>query len=203
MKGKVLGVNPQSGAYAQLIYLMKRDRIPLGAIREYPIGFGGALQLQSKKVQAFLAYTTNQAVDMEVSGYGIYQLHFDTLGIKTYGLVLAAADESIIRSAGRTDNEVRRFAEATLMGYKQGGNDIPGAIESLMRAEPTLNRTKLDIAIRKMQRLNTDTCNSVPDDLDAWVDVGSQTEIVRRIQRELFDKGLHFVRRVMCGSGDE
>ena len=60
------------------------------------------------------------------------------------------------------------FAKATLRGYKQGAADVPGAIQALRAAAPTLDPNKLRLAIDKIVRLNSSTNYDLAR-LDKWV----------------------------------
>jgi ABC-type nitrate/sulfonate/bicarbonate transport system substrate-binding protein len=165
LRSLTLGTNPQTSTYAQYEYLLRLNRMPLGVIREYPIGYGGAVQLLAREVDAFLAYTTNQAVDVEIRDPNVIELLFEENGLRTYGLVLA-----IVAPGGDLTEEIaNRFVTATLEGYRAGGTRIDEAVDALAKAEPTLNREKVTRAIKKIVRQNAVAPARVPPDLDQWV----------------------------------
>jgi ABC-type nitrate/sulfonate/bicarbonate transport system substrate-binding protein len=161
----VLGTNPQSGTYPQFEFLMRKLGIASGTIREYPVGFGGAAQLISGEVDAFLSYTTNQAVDVQLRDGSVAEIMFETLGVRTFGLVLAIRE----MPKGITREQLDNFILATIQGYALGGENPEQATSALLRVEPTLNRAKVFAAISKVAKFNSAAFDIVPEDLDDWV----------------------------------
>ena len=186
LHGVTLGTNPQTSTYAQFEYLLRLNNVSPGTIKEYPIGFGGAAQLLSGEVDAFLAYTTNQAVDVELRDPNAVELLFEESGLRTYGLVLC-----VIPSSKLTDDVADRFIHASLEGYRLGASDINEATAILRKAEPTLNPQKVSAAISKLTKRNHQASATVPSDLDAWVSLPSGARAsIRDELRALYQAGL-------------
>jgi ABC-type nitrate/sulfonate/bicarbonate transport system substrate-binding protein len=189
LKAAVLGTNPQSSTYAQYEYLLRASGILPGTVKEYPVGFGGAAQLLHGEVDAFLAYTTNQAIDVALQKPDMVELFFSDNGLKNYGLVLAVTNLSTDPSVEVVD----RFIRATIEGYRKGASDINKAAEALVSAEPTLNRSKIVAAIEKMAKLNAAALSDVPSNLDEWVTLPSGVNPnIRTELSELYQQGLAF-----------
>lgn len=182
-----IGTNQQSGVYTQFKFLLKKNKISSGAFAEFPIGWGGAAQLRTGDIDAFLAYTTNAAVDAELmhDAGTVRELMFADQDIFTYGLVLVVASKEALEKQGYTTGIVEKFFQTTLEGYRRGGEDIPGAIAALKEVEPTLNSKKLEIAIRKIQKLNK-LPPYPPDKVDAWVEGFNIDDAAREKTRNLY-----------------
>lgn len=169
LRGKVLGTNKQASVYQQLLYLIRTGKIDQNSFKEYPIGYGGAAQLRSGEVNAILAYTTNVVIDLRKDNVDVSELFFSDEGIKTYGLVLVLASENQLSKAGLKGEDVKKFIAATKKGYNEGVKDIPGSIDALRHAEPSLDNKKLEIAIKRIGELNNKDASPIKD-LDLWVE---------------------------------
>lgn len=185
IQGKMIGVNRQSSPYQQLMWLARHGKLGNGRFQEYPIGYGGAVQLKTHEVDAILAYTTNVVVDLQKDGIDARELSFGDAGVKLYGTVLAIASKTDLAHAGITAEDVNAFIKATLEGYDDGSHDIAGAIDSLMEAQPTLDRQKLDIAIRKIVQLRKGLPYPLSE-LDSWVEADGLNDQIRQRVRELY-----------------
>jgi len=189
LNGKTLGTNKQSSVYQQLLALIDKRKIT-GKFNEYPIGYGGAVQLKNKEVDAILAYTTNVVVDVEIDGTEVKELRLDDkdLAIYTYGLVLVFGPEERLLKSGLTSEDMAAFSDATLEGYKKGAEDLAGAIASLKKVAPTLDEKKLRRAITKIGK-ELDAAKEYPsDELDNWVEDPSITPALRKEVTQLYRK---------------
>jgi ABC-type nitrate/sulfonate/bicarbonate transport system substrate-binding protein len=171
LQGKKVGVNKQSSPYQQLMWLIRKGKVGDGHFTEIPIGYGGAVQLESRDVDAILAYTSNTVVNVEKDGIKPVEIHFgdDENGVKLYGTVLALGSKADLAKAGLRDEDVASFVRVTLQGYQVGATDIDGAVNSLLEGQPTLDRHFLEIAIRKIAVLRQGPPYALQD-LDAWVE---------------------------------
>ncbi len=120
LKGKNIGTNVETSVYQQLSYLINIGKLEKGSFTEIPIGWGGPAQLLAGQVDAFLAYTTNAVVDLEIRGQQIDEIFFGNLGIYTYGLVLLIGSENELLSKGLTLVDSKAFINATVEGYRLG-----------------------------------------------------------------------------------
>ncbi|MCX5792456.1 MAG: ABC transporter substrate-binding protein [Elusimicrobia bacterium] len=168
IKGKRIGVNPQSVVYTQFIYLLKKKMIPLNSFTEIPIGYGGQIPFKTGDIDAFCAYTTNHAVDLSIDGTKFKELNFENLGVESYGLVLVSAGQKSLSAAKLTVDDVNKLAQATLDGYVKGSQDLSGAVDALKKASPTLDATKITAAIKRVAQLRT-IMPITPDRVDMWL----------------------------------
>lgn len=174
LKGKTIGVNQQSSAYQQFLVVLQKKGISPDGYKEYPIGYGGAAQLKVGEVDAILAYTTNVVIDLEASGSHVEEIRLEDKGndICSFGVVLVIAAEQVLNTQSISRETVEKFISATLEGYRRGAEDVVRAVAALQKAEPTLNKEKLTMAIDKIGMLNR---RAVCDRsrLDDWVNVSA------------------------------
>ena len=169
--GKTLGVNIKASPYEQLMALILNDRsIPLEKeqFKEYPIEYGGAVQLLNKDVDAFLAYTTNQAIDVSLKNNNAKEIFLGDLGIYSYGLVLAFADDEVLRKNGLTEHDVNMISEAVIKGYDKGLTDIDNAVKYLKENDQLLDEKKVREGILKIGKLNK-TVVYPHKHIDSWI----------------------------------
>jgi len=179
--GKVVGVNIEASPYEQLMALISDDRsVPLekGFFKEYPIGFGGAAQLLNKNVDAFLAYTTNQAIDVSLKNNDTKEIFLGDLGIYSYGLVLAFANAKSLKQNGLTEHDVVMISEAVIKGYDKGLTDIDNAVKYLKENDPLLDDKKVREGILKIGKLNK-TVVYPHKQVDAWIKETRITDEIR------------------------
>jgi ABC-type nitrate/sulfonate/bicarbonate transport system substrate-binding protein len=186
IREKIIGTNPQSSVYQQFLYLLKQHNISKSSFKQYPIGWGGAAQLKAGDVDAILAYTSNVVIDLEKDKIPVTEIFFGDLGVESYGVVLAVGSEKLLAKNGISAEQARKFAAATIAGYEMGYQDVPGAVAALQAAEPTLEKTKVEFAIRKIGKLNA-RFQFVSSNLDRWVEDSNITEESRSATRRLFE----------------
>ena len=162
--GKTIGVNQQSVAYQQFLYLTRKAGLTADSFKEYPIGFGGIEELLTGRVDAFLGYSTNQILEVQQRDPTVKEVTFDELGLRSYGLVLVASSGAEKQHGSDTFS---KFLNATLKGYEIGATDTEGAIEALRKAEPTLTPEKLKNAISRITTLRRIPADSLQ--LDDWL----------------------------------
>jgi ABC-type nitrate/sulfonate/bicarbonate transport system substrate-binding protein len=168
IKGKTLGTNKQASVYQQLIFLVNNGNIAKNSFKEYPIGWGGAAQLENGLVDGILAYTTNAVVDLQTKDIQIKEIYLGKEGIITYGLVLVIGDKDNLNKNNISDSDINNFIAAVKKGYAEGGKDVKNAVASLMAVEPTLDSKKLQLAIDKINKLNSEA-NYPLESIDQWV----------------------------------
>jgi NitT/TauT family transport system substrate-binding protein len=185
LKEKKLGVNKQSSVYQQLLFLDRVGSLDMRLITEFPIGWGGSAQLSSGQVDAILAYTTNVVVDLYVADKKPIEIFFSDHGVHLYGLVLVFANKEKLNSLDLKDSDVKALIDATLEGYKRGADDPLIAVSALKRVEPTIDESKIKIAVKKIGILNK-SHESKLELLDNWVEADSITEDVRELAKGLY-----------------
>lgn len=182
LKGKIIGVNINASPYLQFVSLLAQRRdIPyeLKDIKEYPIGYGGAIQLLNKDVDAFLAYTTNQAIDVQLKDENYHEIYLGDNGIYSYGLVLAFANSETLKKNNLNNSDINEITKAIIEGYDKGYNDLNKSIECLKKAEPSLDEVKLREGIIKIGKLNR-TVAYPHKKIDLWVDDKLITDKIRK-----------------------
>jgi hypothetical protein len=183
---KTIGVNKQSSVYQQFQYIVNNNTgIQKKSIKEYPIGWGGAAQLENNQVDAFLAYATNAAIDLKIKDIDFAEIFFSDEGVHLYGLVLAFASKEAFQSNKITEEDVQNFAEATIAGYKIGSENVDLAINSLMKAEPTLDKKKIELAVKRIHELNSKKQADFGK-LDEWVSGDNITKGVKEKTQNLY-----------------
>ena len=172
LQSKTLGVNIKASPYEQLMALVKNDRsvnLDRDSFREYPIEYGGAAQLLGNNVDAFLAYTTNQAIDVSLQEpEECVEIFLGDLGIYSYGLVIAFAEEKFLKEKGLDKNDVQNIIEAVIKGYEYGLKDVDNAVEYLKQNDPSLDVKKAKEGIMKIGKLNK-TVIYPHKNIDKWL----------------------------------
>jgi hypothetical protein len=150
LTGKTIGVNVQSAAYSQFLKALATAHVPHESIREYPVGFGGVDEFASGRIHALVGYTSNHAVDLTLRSVPFDEARFDSLGVSSAGLVLAATTQA---AGALTRGRLTDLFAACLAGYTLGANDPAVAVRALRGVDPTLDARKLDAAVRKISSL--------------------------------------------------
>jgi NitT/TauT family transport system substrate-binding protein len=190
LRGKTLGVNPNGNPYLQLKSLIETNRnikIGMDDFKENPsIGWGGAELLLNHTVDAILAYTTNQALDVKRQDSTMNEVFLGDYGAYSYGLVLAFADETALSKYGITKEDVKTIYDIIIEGYEKGFDDIERSILYLKEAEPTLKEDKVRDGIKKIGTLNN--LISYPHSkVDEWLIDKSITENIRAEVLKLYN----------------
>lgn len=190
LRGKTLGVNPSGNPYLQLKSLIENNRdvkINMDDFKENPsIGWGGAELLLNHTVDAILAYTTNQALDVKLQDSTMNEVFLGDYGAYSYGLVLAFADEPTLKKYGLTKEDVGNIYNAIIEGYEKGFVDINKSIQYLKEAEPTLKDEKVRIGITKIGNLNNNILYP-HSKIDEWLIDKDITEDVRSEVLKLYN----------------
>lgn len=182
---KTLGTNQQSSVYQQLKHLIHQGKIADGSFTEFPIGWGGSAQLKAGQVDAFLAYTTNGAVDVELDGGSPVELFFSDYGISTIGVALIIAGDDVLAKAEMDSVTIDKFIKATQAGYARGAEDVRGTIKAMKSAVPTIDERKVEVTVRKIKSLNASRAFALAD-LDKWIVGDDVTEESRQRMLTLF-----------------
>jgi ABC-type nitrate/sulfonate/bicarbonate transport system substrate-binding protein len=167
LRGKRIGVNKQASVYLQFQQLLSQKHIPETAFREIPVGWSGSELFQAHEIDGLLAYSTNAVVDLDAKGIRYKEFRFGDNELESYGLVLVINSEAA-KVQGISEKEIGAFIVATLKGYADGANDLPGAVKAVRDEAPTLDPDKLLLAIKKISKLNSET-RYPPDQIDNWV----------------------------------
>lgn len=150
LRGKIVGVNVQSAGYRQLHKALSRAGIRTDSFKEYPIGFGGVDEFASGRLDAFVGYTTNHAVDLALRNVPFEEVRLDQLGISSAGIVLVATREA---EADLSATKLGHLFSACAEGFAVGAQRLDLAVNSLKTIDASLDSRKLRAAIQKSVRL--------------------------------------------------
>lgn len=190
LRGKTLGVNPSGNPYLQLKNLIENSRdvkIDMDDFNENPsIGWGGAELLLNHTVDAILAYTTNQALDVSLQDSTMNEVFLGDYGAYSYGLVLAFADETSLKKFALTKEDVGNIYDAIIEGYEKGYADIDKSIQFLKEEEPTLKDEKVRMGITKIGSLNNNILYP-HSKIDEWLIDENITQDIRTEVLKLYN----------------
>lgn len=143
LRGKTVGDAgiPYQHAYLQTI--LRHAGVPAGSVREVNVGEGLVPAMLSRRVDATLGgYWNYEAIELAQMRKHPSVLRMNQVGVPTYDELVVAVRESTL--TGHPD-EIRRFVQALARGYESARNDPQAAVDSLVRANPGLDR-KLQLA---------------------------------------------------------
>jgi putative hydroxymethylpyrimidine transport system substrate-binding protein len=143
LRGKRVGDAgiPYQHAYLQTI--LKRAGVPAGSVKEVNVGDNLVGSMLSGRVDATLgAYWNYEAIQLQQSGRHPNVIHVENAGVPNYNeLVLVTTENTLARKT----SELRSFVQALGRGYQSVRADPQAAVNSLVRANPSLS-PKLQLA---------------------------------------------------------
>ena len=143
LRGKTIGDAGIPYQQAYLKTILAHAGVPAGSVKNVNVGSNLVPAMLSGRVDATLgAYWNYEAIQLRQAGKRADVIRVDDAGVPTYDeLVLVVRANEI---ANQT-SELRRFVQAIGRGYQAARSDPSGAVDALVRANPTLNR-KLQLA---------------------------------------------------------
>ncbi len=143
LRGKKLGDAGIPYQQAYLKTILAKAGVPQGSVKDINVGANLVPAMLSGRVDATLgAYWNYEAIQLRQAGKQPDVIRVDDAGVPTYDeLVLVVRENEI---ANQT-NELRRFVQALGRGYQAVRANPSGAVDALVRANPTLER-KLQLA---------------------------------------------------------
>jgi putative hydroxymethylpyrimidine transport system substrate-binding protein len=143
LRGKKLGDAGIPYQQAYLKTILAHAGVPARSVKDVNVGANLVPAMLSGRVDATLgAYWNYEAIQLRQAGKKPDVIRVDDAGVPTYNeLVLVVRENEI---ANQT-NELRRFVQALGRGYQAVRADPAGAVDALVRANPTLSR-KLQMA---------------------------------------------------------
>ncbi|HEY2437173.1 MAG TPA: ABC transporter substrate-binding protein, partial [Solirubrobacteraceae bacterium] len=144
LRGKTVGDAGIAYQHAYLTTILAHAHLPAGSAKEVNVGANLVPAMLSGRVDATLgAYWNYEAIQLQQLGKNPNVIRMNQVGVPTYDeLVLVARSGEL--SNGRIDL-VRRFAQALGRGYASARSNPAGAVENLLKANPSLDR-KLQLA---------------------------------------------------------
>ncbi|MDX6720321.1 MAG: putative hydroxymethylpyrimidine transport system substrate-binding protein [Solirubrobacteraceae bacterium] len=123
---------------AYLTTIVDRAGIDPERVHAIDIGFSFIRALETKKVDATLgAFWNVEGVDLARHGKHPRILRVDQLGVPTYDELVIVAREQDVRRRGPL---LRRFMRALALSHQALRDDVAGAVDELVRANPELDR---------------------------------------------------------------
>jgi NitT/TauT family transport system substrate-binding protein len=131
-----LGVAKASAAYQGLTLMLESQGIDPADIDQVEIGFAGADALASGKVDAFMAYANDDAIQAEDAGVPVHNMMVRDWGVDSYGTTIAVNAEW----AAENGNLVEAFMRAVKKGVDDVVADPPAGINAAAGAFPDLDQ---------------------------------------------------------------
>jgi putative hydroxymethylpyrimidine transport system substrate-binding protein len=144
LRGKTVGDAGIAYQHAYLTTILGRAHVPVSSVREVNVGANLVPTMLSGRVDATLgAYWNVEALQLQQMGKNPNVIRMNQVGVPTYNELVIVARQSELTSA-RIDL-VRRFVQALARGYESARRDPAGAVNNLVKANPSLDR-KLQLA---------------------------------------------------------
>jgi putative hydroxymethylpyrimidine transport system substrate-binding protein len=143
LRGKTVGDAGIAYQHAYLQTILSRAGVSPNKVKEVNVGANLVPAMLSRRVDATLGgYWNYEAIQLAQRGKRPNVIRMDEVGVPSYDeLVLVVRRETL---ANRSD-ELHRFVQAMARGYESVRRDPTAAVDSLVRANPGLDR-KLQLA---------------------------------------------------------
>ncbi len=138
LRGKSVGTAgiPYQAAY--LTTILKRAGVPPASVKQVDVGFNLVPAMLSGRVAATLgAFWNYEGVQLARDGKSPSILRMERLGVPTYNELIVVARRADLATRG---SEMRRFLAALGRGYQLARQDPARAVDSLVEANPDLDR---------------------------------------------------------------
>jgi len=137
LRGKTVGTAgiPYQSAYLDTI--LARAGIPKSSVKRVDVGFNLVPAMLSKKVDATLgAFWNYEGVQLDQQGKDPSIIRMEQAGVPTYAELIVVARREDVANRGP---EFRRFMAALGRGYAAARDDVPRAVDALLKANPDLD----------------------------------------------------------------
>jgi putative hydroxymethylpyrimidine transport system substrate-binding protein len=137
LRGKTVGTAgiPYQAAYLETI--LKRAGVPPSSVKRVDVGFNLVPAMLSKKVDATLgAFWNYEGVQLEQQGKDPSIIRMEQAGVPTYDELIVVARREDVANQGP---KFRRFMAALGRGYAAARDDVPSAVDALLKANPDLD----------------------------------------------------------------
>jgi putative hydroxymethylpyrimidine transport system substrate-binding protein len=138
LRGKTIGNAGIPYQQAYLKTILDHAGVPAGSVKNVNVGANLVPAMLSGRVDATLgAYWNYEAIQLRQAGKHPDVIRVDDAGVPPYDeLVLVVRENEIANQ----NNELRRFVQALGRGYQAVRANPTGAVDALVRANPTLSR---------------------------------------------------------------
>jgi putative hydroxymethylpyrimidine transport system substrate-binding protein len=138
LEGKRVGTAGIAYQDAYLSTIVARAGIDPKRVHAINVGFSLIRALETRKVDATLgAFWNVEGVDLARHGKHPRILRVDQLGVPTYDELVIVAREQDVRRRGPL---LRRFMRALALSHQALSDDVGGAVDALVKANPGLDR---------------------------------------------------------------
>jgi putative hydroxymethylpyrimidine transport system substrate-binding protein len=143
LRGKRVGDAGIAYQHAYLTTILQRAGVPAGSVKEINVGDNLVPAVLSGRVDAVLgAYWNYEAIQLAQVHKRPNVIRMDQVGVPPYDeLVVAVRASTIVNHP----DVIRRFVQALARGYESARNDPAGAVQNLVKANPSLDQ-KLQLA---------------------------------------------------------
>ncbi|MGI8428352.1 MAG: ABC transporter substrate-binding protein [Solirubrobacteraceae bacterium] len=144
--GKRVGDGGIPYEHAYLRTILQRAGIGAGSVDELNVGFNLVPAMLSGRVDATLGgYWNYEAIQLAQQRKRPNVIRMEQVGVPTYDeLVLVVRQSTLMRHA----DEIRRFVQALARGYESVRRDPQAGVDSLLSANPSLDRTLQAASVR-------------------------------------------------------
>jgi putative hydroxymethylpyrimidine transport system substrate-binding protein len=146
LRGKKVGDAGIPYQHAYLNTILAQAHVPASKVKEINVGANLVPAMLSGRVDATLgAYWNYEAIQLAQRGKHPNVIRMDQVGVPTYDELVLVVRRSTI--SNQTD-EIRRFVQALARGYESVRRDPQAAVDSLVRANPSLDPKLQQASVR-------------------------------------------------------
>jgi putative hydroxymethylpyrimidine transport system substrate-binding protein len=143
LRGKTVGDAGITYQRAYLQTILAEAHVPITKVKDINVGSNLVPAMLSGRVDATLGgYWNYEAIQLAQRGKHPSVIRMDQVGVPSYDELVLVVKRSTIATKG---DELRRFVQALAHGYQSARRDPTAAVDSLVRANPGLDR-KLQLA---------------------------------------------------------
>jgi putative hydroxymethylpyrimidine transport system substrate-binding protein len=146
LRGKRVGDAGISYQHAYLETILQHEAVPAHTVKEINVGANLVPAMLSGRVDATLgAYWNVEALQLAARGKHPNVIKVDTVGVPTYDeLVLVVSRTTLAKKP----DEIRRLVQALARGYDAARRDPTGAVQNLVKANPSLDQKSQLTSVR-------------------------------------------------------
>jgi putative hydroxymethylpyrimidine transport system substrate-binding protein len=144
LRGKTVGDAGIAYQHAYLTTILSHAHLPANSVKEVNVGANLVPAMLSGRVDASLgAFWNYEAIQLQQQGKSPNVIRMNQVGVPTYNELVVVARSNEL-TGGRID-VIRRFVQALGRGYGSVRSNPTGAVNNLLKANPSLDR-KLQLA---------------------------------------------------------
>jgi putative hydroxymethylpyrimidine transport system substrate-binding protein len=146
LAGKRVGDSGIPYQHAYLTTILQSARVPPQSVKETNVGFDLVPAMLSGRVDATIGgYWNYEAIQLAHKRKRPNVIRVEQAGVPTYDELVLVTTRQTIRSK---PDQLRRFVQALARGYEATRRDPGAAVQSLLRANPTLDPSLQSSSVR-------------------------------------------------------